>query len=77
MHNNFVLRCLRKFLPVADKYEGNAFIVKEHGKILFTPLFVVLLMIEISDVIFARFNMHTKRSLLNTTSTKRLKKNYW
>ena len=53
MGNNFILKYLRKLLPIANSHEGNAFLIKREGKILFTPLFVVLLMIEFSDIVFA------------------------
>jgi tellurite resistance protein TerC len=38
---------------VFPRYVGNRFFVKKHGKILITPLFVVLLIIEFTDLIFA------------------------
>jgi len=51
-HNN-LLKLLRRFLPVTKEYDGKKFIVKQNGKRMVTPLFVALLMIEISDFIFA------------------------
>jgi tellurite resistance protein TerC len=50
---NSVLKFLRKFLPIAHGYEGKSFLIKMDGKLLVTPMMVVLLMIEISDLIFA------------------------
>lgn len=53
LSDNFVLKFLRKFLPISSGHNGNNFVVKQDGKLSFTPLFVVLAMIEISDIIFA------------------------
>ncbi len=50
---NPVIRIFRRVMPVSDQYEGGQFIVKKGGQYLFTPLFLVLLMIETTDVIFA------------------------
>jgi tellurite resistance protein TerC len=50
---NPVLRLFRRLMPVTDQYEGNKFFVKRNGRYLTTPLFVVLLVIETTDVIFA------------------------
>jgi tellurite resistance protein TerC len=50
---NPVIRIFRRLMPVSDQYDGDKFVVKKSGKFLFTPLFIVLLMIETTDVIFA------------------------
>jgi len=50
---NPVLRLFRKFMGVTPDYDGKHFFVRRSGKLLATPLFVVLLLIETSDVIFA------------------------
>lgn len=50
---NFIVRLARKVLPLTPRLHGNAFWVTENGKRLFTPLFVVLLVIEGTDLIFA------------------------
>jgi tellurite resistance protein TerC len=50
---NPVIRIFRRLMPVSDQHEGDKFVVKKSGKYLFTPLFIVLLMIETTDVIFA------------------------
>jgi tellurite resistance protein TerC len=50
---NVIIRFFRKFLPVTDSYHGeNLFILKDH-RLHATPLFLVLLVIETSDLIFA------------------------
>jgi tellurite resistance protein TerC len=50
---NPIVKFFRKYFPVTDVMHGNKFFIKEHGKRLATPLFLVLLIIESSDVIFA------------------------
>lgn len=49
---NPVLRIFRKILPVTKDYEGGKFFVRRPG-LYATPLFVVLLVIETTDVLFA------------------------
>lgn len=50
---NFAYRLARKFLPLTRGYIGAQFFAREQGLIRATPLFIVLLMIETSDVVFA------------------------
>ncbi len=50
---NPVLRLFRRFVPVTEDYEGDRFFVKRAGRYIATPLFVVVLVIETSDIIFA------------------------
>ncbi len=50
---NVVLRFCRRFLPLTDNYEGGNFITRRGGKLFFTPLFVVLLVVETTDILFA------------------------
>jgi len=50
---NPVLRLFQKMVAVTNDYRGRHFFVREGGKWLATPLFVVLLLIEWSDIIFA------------------------
>lgn len=51
--NSWIVRTVRKFIPVTDGYRGHAFFVHEDGKRKATLLFMVLIVIEASDVIFA------------------------
>ena len=51
--NNPVVRYARRVLPLTPTWVGDRFWVTENGKRLFTPLFIVLICIEISDLIFA------------------------
>jgi tellurite resistance protein TerC len=50
---NPVLKLMRKRVPMTADYRGPKFFIREHGKRLATPLFAVLVMVEITDVIFA------------------------
>jgi len=50
---NPVLRLFRKIVSVTNDFRGRHFFVREGGKWLATPLFVVLILIEWSDIIFA------------------------
>ena len=53
LDKNPALRWMRRHLPLSEALHGEAFTIVEQGKRLFTPLFVVLVLVEISDVIFA------------------------
>ncbi|AZN38060.1 TerC family protein [Iodobacter ciconiae] len=53
MTQNPVLRIARKYLRVTDDHHGEKFVVKKDGIRYFTPLFLVLVLVEISDVVFA------------------------
>ena len=50
---NPVVRWFKKLMPVTSDYRGDKFFVRENGIRMATPLFVVLLLVEVSDVIFA------------------------
>ncbi len=50
---NFVLRWARRAFSVTEQFEGGAFWVRREGKNLATPLFLVLLMVESTDILFA------------------------
>lgn len=50
---NFVLHWARKVLPVAKGDTGDRFLVRQEGKWLVTPLFLVLLVVETTDLLFA------------------------
>lgn len=50
---NLVLRIAKRFLPVTHEMQGHAFFLKIDGKHFATPLFLALIVIESSDVLFA------------------------
>ena len=50
---NPVLRIFRRFVPLTKRYHGSHFLVKGRGRRLATPLLLVLVVIETTDIIFA------------------------
>lgn len=50
---NFAYRLAKRVLPLTRRYVGDKFVVREGGRWRVTPLLIVLLMIETSDVVFA------------------------
>jgi tellurite resistance protein TerC len=50
---NPVVKWFKKLMPVTSDYRGDKFFVRENGVRAATPLFVVLLLVEVSDLIFA------------------------
>ena len=50
---NIVLRLARRFLPVTTDYAGASFFVRRDGRRYATPLFLALLVVETTDVLFA------------------------
>ena len=50
---NPILRFTKKILPFTKDFHAEKFSIKDNGKRVFTPLFLVLILIEISDVVFA------------------------
>lgn len=50
---NPVVRLFKKMLPVTPAFQGNKFFVKLNARTYATPLFITVLMVEATDVIFA------------------------
>jgi tellurite resistance protein TerC len=50
---NRLLRLVRRFVPSTDTYRGTRVFVREHGRLLATPIFAVLLVVASTDVVFA------------------------
>ena len=50
---NPVLKLFRRFVPVATDYAGTKFFLRRDGRLMATPLFVVLLVLETTDIVFA------------------------
>jgi tellurite resistance protein TerC len=50
---NPVLRLARRFLPITPNYHGQKFFVRLNGKFMATPLTLVLLVVESTDIVFA------------------------
>jgi len=51
--DNFLIKTFRKFFPVTKDYHEGKFFIYENGKKFATPLLVVLLSIEFTDLVFA------------------------
>jgi tellurite resistance protein TerC len=51
--NNLLLRLARRLVPVSREPHGQRFFVVENGRRCVTPLFLVLLVVESTDVLFA------------------------
>src|SRR5262249_11193162 len=50
---SFILRWLRRWIPVSDQYDDGKFFTWIDGKRMATPLLVVLIVVELTDVAFA------------------------
>jgi tellurite resistance protein TerC len=50
---NPALLFVRRFMPVTERFEGDRFFIRQAGRLFATPLFLVLVVVETTDVIFA------------------------
>jgi len=50
---NPILRLCRKYLPITKDEMGGQFLVTQAGKLMFTPLFLVAILVETTDLLFA------------------------
>ncbi len=50
---NPIIKLARRYLPLSDRYDGPRFFTRLGGKLVGTPMLLVLLFIETTDVIFA------------------------
>lgn len=50
---NPVVKFFRRFMPVTENFEGDKFFVRRAGQLMATPLFLILLVVESTDLIFA------------------------
>ena len=53
VEENAMVRLLRRFMPVSDRYHDGDFFVRHGGKLMATPLFLVLIVVETTDLVFA------------------------
>jgi tellurite resistance protein TerC len=53
LDRNWLVRLARGVRPVTEAYEGQKFFVRREGVLFLTPLFLVLLLIESTDLVFA------------------------
>ncbi len=52
-HRNPLIRLFKRVMPVTSQLHGKNFFVREHGRWAATPLFLALLFLEMTDIIFA------------------------
>ena len=64
---NRVLRLFRKFMPTTSEYHGARFFIRKNGILHATPLFVVMIVIETSDLIFAVDSIPAVLAISNDT----------
>jgi len=50
---NPVVKLFRKIMPVTENFEKDKFFIRRAGKIVATPLFLILLIVESTDLVFA------------------------
>ena len=53
MAGNRLVRLIRRHFRVTEDYEGHSFFVRRNGLLYLTPLMVVLILVEVTDVVFA------------------------
>lgn len=53
MEKSKTLRLFRRFVPTTDEYHGQKFWIRRGGKLIATPLLAVLVIVEVTDIIFA------------------------
>ena len=53
MDKNWLVRLVKRFRPVTETYEGQKFFTRRNGVLYITPLFLVLLLVESTDLVFA------------------------
>jgi tellurite resistance protein TerC len=52
-NKSFIIKLIRKWFPVTKSYHGTRFVIKKMGKRALTPLFLTLIAIEFTDILFA------------------------
>lgn len=50
---NFLIRLLRRLIPIRHDLEGSKFFSRQHGRLVGTPLLVCLVCLEATDIVFA------------------------
>ncbi|MGE0228878.1 MAG: TerC family protein [Dehalococcoidia bacterium] len=53
LDKNWLVRIARRYLPTTQNYEGQHFFIRRNRILYMTPLFLVLLLIEATDLVFA------------------------
>lgn len=50
---NFLIRLFKRLIPVTNTFHGQKFFIRENARWTATPLFIALLFLELTDIIFA------------------------
>ncbi len=53
LQDSIAVRYTRRILPMTSSYHGERFFVKLNGKVFATPLFLVLIVLNVTDIVFA------------------------
>ncbi len=53
LENSIVIRTVKKIFPTSHDFDGDNFFTIKNGKRMITPLFVTLIFVEFSDLVFA------------------------
>jgi len=53
LEHSKTLRLFRRLIPTTDTYEGQKFLVRRAGRLVATPLLAVVVIVEVTDIIFA------------------------
>ena len=51
--NNFFMRLCRRVLPLTREFHGRRFAIRLDGRLMFTPLLLVLILVDVMDLVFA------------------------
>lgn len=52
-HNHWLFKFLSRHIPISNQYAGSQFTLYQNKKLFFTPLLIVLVLVEFSDLVFA------------------------
>ena len=53
LNDNAVLKLARRLVPITHEYHGQSFMIREGGRWIGTPLLLVVILVEVSDLLFA------------------------
>jgi tellurite resistance protein TerC len=67
LSDNFTIRLCRKIFPISMEYDDNRFYTRINNKFFFTPLFLVLMVINITDIVFALDSIPAVLAISNDT----------
>lgn len=51
--NSKTIRLFKRFIPMTDEMQGSKFLIRQAGRWVATPLLAVLVLVEVTDIIFA------------------------